>query len=491
MPTTRQRVRGAVLLAAALVLGLCALSSGTASAAAAVLSADTGLSGLALSAGALAEVGSGSYAATVPYAVSSVTVAVTPSSPDATVRTAGTITAPGAPSAPIALPPGVTVVPVEVIAQDGSSRTYTVAVVRTVASTTAALSGLTLSAGSLVPAFSPGVADYTADVPNGTATLVLTPALDDPRSTVAVAGTPVPDGTASPAVPLDVGTTTVQLVVVAEDGTISTTYRVAVTRAGLPPTFTDGDLGPLQVGVVAHDGVAATGTPVIAYAVTAGALPDGLSLDGATGTVTGTPTTPGAWSAEVTASSPHGTATAQLAGVVARAAAPMGQVTDRPATGDPAQGAPVGFAVTGLRPGSATTVTLHSDPVVLHRGLAAADGSAAPAVVLPAGIAPGPHRVEFTGTGRDGTTVVTTVWLGVLPDGTVGPVSLTGPVTLPAPPGDAGPPSPAPAPATSAAPTVQALARTGADLADLGGLALLGLTAGGVLVAASRRSPGR
>lgn len=73
---------------------------------------------------------------------------------------------------------------------------------------------------------------------------------------------------------------------------------------GIPtaPSWTDDEIGPLQTGEAFADGVAADGAPPASYAVTAGELPDGLSLDPATGAITGTPTVTGPYSFTITAS---------------------------------------------------------------------------------------------------------------------------------------------------------------------------------------------
>jgi hypothetical protein len=57
-----------------------------------------------------------------------------------------------------------------------------------------------------------------------------------------------------------------------------------------------------SVGTPYSSGVTATGTPAPTYTVTSGALPPGLTLNSATGAITGTPTTPGTYIFDVTVS---------------------------------------------------------------------------------------------------------------------------------------------------------------------------------------------
>jgi hypothetical protein len=67
-------------------------------------------------------------------------------------------------------------------------------------------------------------------------------------------------------------------------------------------TWVDQTVAGLQAGVVYSDAVSATGSAPATYAVSAGALPGGVSLNVATGALTGTPTTAGPYSFTITAS---------------------------------------------------------------------------------------------------------------------------------------------------------------------------------------------
>jgi hypothetical protein len=101
------------------------------------------------------------------------------------------------------------------------------------ASTDATLSGLQPSAGTLDPAFDPGTLDYSLAVGNEIDSLVVTPTAADAAATIAVDGQAVGSGMASQTIPLAVGTTNVQVVVTAEDGTTVIEYALSVTRAPL------------------------------------------------------------------------------------------------------------------------------------------------------------------------------------------------------------------------------------------------------------------
>ena len=92
------------------------------------------------------------------------------------------------------------------------------------------LSKLTLSAGTLVPAFARGSLAYTATVANSIDSLTVTPTNNHNGATITVNGTSVSSGSASSAISLSVGENTITIVVAAEDGKTTKTYTVTVER---------------------------------------------------------------------------------------------------------------------------------------------------------------------------------------------------------------------------------------------------------------------
>ena len=98
------------------------------------------------------------------------------------------------------------------------------------ASSDADLSGLTLSAGTLDPAFARDSLAYTATVANSTTSLTVTPTSNHNGATITVNGTSVSSGSASSAISLSVGENTITIVVTAEDGKMTKTYTVTVER---------------------------------------------------------------------------------------------------------------------------------------------------------------------------------------------------------------------------------------------------------------------
>ncbi|WP_405223994.1 cadherin-like beta sandwich domain-containing protein [Lentisalinibacter sediminis] len=97
------------------------------------------------------------------------------------------------------------------------------------ASSDADLSALSVSAGTLDPAFSPDVTDYAVTVGNAVTEVSVTATASDDAATLTVDGAATDSGAASAPVALMVGTTSIDIVVTAEDGTTKT-YAITVTR---------------------------------------------------------------------------------------------------------------------------------------------------------------------------------------------------------------------------------------------------------------------
>jgi hypothetical protein len=89
--------------------------------------------------------------------------------------------------------------------------------------------------------------------------------------------------------------------------------------------WVDESVGAFQASTGYTDAVSATGTAPATYTVTSGALPAGVSLNESTGALTGTPTTPGAYTFTITASNAAGIPiTAVFTGTVAAGPATVG-----------------------------------------------------------------------------------------------------------------------------------------------------------------------
>ncbi|PWB97136.1 beta strand repeat-containing protein [Salinibacterium hongtaonis] len=195
-------------------------------------SANANLSALSLSSGALAPAfaaATSSYTASVVHATTSLTVTPTLVDANASVTVNGVAVTSGSASGAITLNVGSNTLTVEVTAQNGATKTYTVTVTRA-ASSNNDLSGLSLSSGTLSPAFASATTGYTASVDNTTTALTVTPTVADANASVTVNGVAVTSGNASGAIALGVGSNTVTVVVTAQDGSTKT-YTVTITRA--------------------------------------------------------------------------------------------------------------------------------------------------------------------------------------------------------------------------------------------------------------------
>nr|WP_145164926.1 Ig-like domain-containing protein [Paenibacillus terrae] len=94
----------------------------------------------------------------------------------------------------------------------------------------AALSHLTISSGTLSPAFVPETTSYTANVPYAVSSIKVNATMKDNSATMTVNGSPVASGQPSKDISLSVGANSIKVVVIAED--LSTkTYTISVTRA--------------------------------------------------------------------------------------------------------------------------------------------------------------------------------------------------------------------------------------------------------------------
>lgn len=106
-------------------------------------------------------------------------------------------------------------------------------------STDASLAGLTLSAGTLAPAFTSAITGYAASVNNATASLSVRPTASASGATITVNGAAVASGTDSSPIGLNVGANGIDVVVTAADGLTSRSYAINVTRSESVPTVSD------------------------------------------------------------------------------------------------------------------------------------------------------------------------------------------------------------------------------------------------------------
>ncbi|MBB3058875.1 cadherin-like beta sandwich domain-containing protein [Mucilaginibacter gotjawali] len=223
------------------------------------LSDNANLIGLSVSAGTLTPAfttATTSYTASVPNSVTSVTV--TPTTADATATVTINVVAvnSGIASGAIPLSVGPNTITTVSTAQDGvTTKTYTITITRSLPANPN-LSNLTISAGTLTPAFATATINYTASVANSVSSITVTPKASDALATITVNGTAVSNNTASGAIPLNVGSNVITTVVTAQNGTTTKTYTVTVTRAA----SSNADLSNLSLSSGTLTPVFASGT---------------------------------------------------------------------------------------------------------------------------------------------------------------------------------------------------------------------------------------
>ena len=161
------------------------------------------------------------------------------------------------------------------------------------ASTDASLSGLSLSAGTLTPAFAAATTSYAATVANTVSRVTVTPARNHTGATVAyLDGSDAALADADPntdhqQVDLVIGPNTIKVKVTAEDGTTVQTYTVVVTRTDAAPVFTSAATASVVENTTAVLTVAASDADsqdsVTGYTLAGGADAGRFTLNGSTG----------------------------------------------------------------------------------------------------------------------------------------------------------------------------------------------------------------
>ncbi|MGE7370694.1 IPT/TIG domain-containing protein [Neorhizobium sp. NPDC001467] len=183
------------------------------------------------------------------------------------------------------------------------------------------------------------------------------------------------------------------------------TITITVTAPTLVLTPAPGALPSGQVGTAySQTFAAASGTTPYAYAITVGAAPAGLTLDGATGALAGTPTVAGTFSFTVTATDTYGASGSAAYTLTVAEQAPIANA----ATATVAIGSSNNVIALNITGGAATSVAV-STP--------AANGSAVPSgtsiLYTPAPGYSGPDTFAYTATNAGGTSGPATVTITV------------------------------------------------------------------------------
>ncbi len=259
-----------------------------------------------------------SYTASVPTAVTSVTVTASPQSSTTTIMIKG-VTTPAGQGQPVPLGKPGSTTPIEVVAssQNGLESVYTITVTRLLSSDND-LSSLSINTGSFNPAFAPGITTYTVNVATNVTDVTLSATKSDPDAVMSgsvLAGAGQASGQAT--IPLGgPGTSTPVSISVTAPSGIPKTYSLTINRLFSNDSF----LSVLQVTTGSLDPPFAPDTEN--YTVKVGLLVPDVTIT-------------------ATKSDPNATMSA-LGSVIARAGTPIGKVIITPGLGP---NPPVGITV--------------------------------------------------------------------------------------------------------------------------------------------------
>ncbi len=174
---------------------------------------------------------SSTYDYTLQVPTAQTTIAFTPTAVDnsSTIKVNGVTVKSGSRSQNIKLDEGENDVEVIVTTKDGDTNTYNIKVTRTALFRSSQLIGLTLTSGTLTPAFNKGIYEYSGTVDNSVTSIGVTPTAEDVNATITVNGKKVPSGATSPYISLDEGGNTINVKVTDSKGN-SNTYVLNITR---------------------------------------------------------------------------------------------------------------------------------------------------------------------------------------------------------------------------------------------------------------------
>jgi gliding motility-associated-like protein len=152
-----------------------------------------------------------------------------------TITIEGVVVGSGSASTPVPLnPTGSTTIHIVITASDGvTNRIYTLLVNKN-GSSSATLNGITTTPSTtLTVTTGTSSVNYKTSVAPGTSSIIITPKAVDASASITIEGNPVVSGSASTPIPLNVaGSTTIHIVVTAEDGVTIRTYSLLVNQNG-------------------------------------------------------------------------------------------------------------------------------------------------------------------------------------------------------------------------------------------------------------------
>ncbi len=171
------------------------------------------------------------YTISLPYPVSTTTINAGVADVKGKLTINGVSIASGAP-APVSLAIGANIIPIEVMAQDSSKKTYRITLTRAAPSTNTKLASLAFSAAGLSPAFNADSLAYTLTVPIDSASIQLIPTVQDSTATLKINTVTSVSGSSN-IFALHVGENSIVASITAQDGSVRS-YKMNVFRQASP-----------------------------------------------------------------------------------------------------------------------------------------------------------------------------------------------------------------------------------------------------------------
>ncbi|WP_291400567.1 cadherin-like beta sandwich domain-containing protein, partial [Daejeonella sp.] len=203
------------------------------------------LSGLTHTSGNLAETFASTtylYTSTVPFATTSTRIAPVLRDAKAQVKVNGVVVASGQNSEVLELSEGLNEFSIETLSEDkANTKIYILRITRSTPSTNADLSGLSFSGINLIESFSSTTTSYSSTVANTVESTRITATLADPTAGLRINGLSVQSGQATDPIALNVGSNTITVEVIAQDGTTIKTYSTTLIR----PASTNANLSDI------------------------------------------------------------------------------------------------------------------------------------------------------------------------------------------------------------------------------------------------------
>jgi hypothetical protein len=195
--------------------------------------ATTDLADLQTSAGDLAPVfdpRQTTYTVSAASSIGTATITATAADRTATIQINGQPAVTGQPFGPIPLADGPNTFAINVSLPSIPGKVYTVTITRQPLSANAELSNLSVSSGTLTPAFSPGGRNYVVNVDTTVESLTVTATAQQGTSNVSINNQSLGSGGTSSPIPLAIGNNTVTVLVTAPSGATAI-YAISINRA--------------------------------------------------------------------------------------------------------------------------------------------------------------------------------------------------------------------------------------------------------------------